>query len=97
MEKEDPHSTSQISANPVAGRISASQAGPQRYEPSPIRAAVQGDEQNYYEREDPEVYVEDNHRVTESGQGQNSQKEIDLENMERDVENEDMLAITQHN
>lgn len=42
--------------------------------------------------------MEDNYDPNDAGDaGYNSPKEIDLANMEKDVENEDMLAITQHN
>ena len=54
-----------------------------------------GEEPDYYEREDPEVYVEDNYDPNNAGDvGYNSPKEIDLADMEKDVENEDLLAIT---
>lgn len=96
---EDPYgnddlaqSASQVSANPVAGRISASQAGPQRYEPSPISTHTgKAEDAPYIERDDPEVFV--NGRPEESY----GSPRVDIENIEQNVENEDMLAITQHN
>lgn len=53
----------------------------------------------YYEREEPEVYVEEvpAQKGHEGEMSYNSPREIDIENIERNVENEDMLAITQHN
>ena len=86
---------SQVSANPVAARLPASQAAPKRYEPSAIRPVKKGQEPDHYERGDPEVYVEDNYDPNDTGDvGYNSPQEIDLANMEKDVENEDLLAIT---
>ena len=46
----------------------------------------------YYEREDPEVFV--NGKPEEAGESYGSPRPIDIEHIEQNVENEDMLAIT---
>jgi len=51
------------------------------------------DDAGYYEREDPEVFV--NGKPEEPvGESFGSPRQIDIENIEQNVENEDMLAIT---
>jgi len=48
--------------NPVAGRISSNQAGPRRYDPSPIRLGGADPCDNaYLEYEHPEVIVQSKH------------------------------------
>ena len=85
--KESTHSkltnNSAVPMNPV-DKIDIKQTGPQKYEPSPIRD--DGSFEGCYNKYDQaEVFIE------------NSEGKIDIDQIEKNLENEDMLAITQHN
>lgn len=68
--------------NPVADKIDHKDSGPKKYEPSPVR--TDGSYEGCYnEYDQPEVFVEDD--------------KIDIDAIEKNLENEDMLAMTQHN
>ena len=68
--------------NPIAA-IDTEQSVPQKYNTSPNR--TDGSYQGCYnEYDQPEVFVQND-------------EEIDLEQIEKNLENEDMLAMTQHN
>ena len=72
------NSVSALSANPAASRIPPSQAGPQKYEPSPVKAGYPGkdgdEEDNYYEHEYPEVIVEEKNERSNRSQSRQSRR-----------------------